>query len=109
MQVHILFFSLSWIEVLGTTYKPGGVVIISVETVPTFGLISDIIVLNTTNYLLVAKKMHTVCYNAHLHGYEVDHCEVQPEYVFLKQSHLVDHNMLGLYKKTYVILKYAVL
>ena len=83
--------------------------VISVETVPTFGLITDIIVLDTTDYFLVVKKMHTVHFNAHLHGYEIDHCELQPEYVFLKQSYLVDHNMLGLYKNTYVILKYAVL
>ena len=105
----ITLFSLTWIEVLGTTYKPGGIVVISVETVPTFGLISDVIVLDTTDYFLVVKKMHTVCFNAHLHGYEVDHCELQPEYFFLKQSHLADHNMLGFYKNSYVILKYTVL
>jgi len=106
-----LFFSVSWIEVLGTTYKPGEIVVVSVETVPTFGLITDIIVMDTTNYFLVIKKMHTICFNAHLHGYEVDYSGLQPEYTFLKQSHLVDHNTLGLYKKrfTYVILKYAVL
>ena len=56
--------------------------VISVETVPTFGLISDIIVLDTTDYSLVVKKMHTVCFNAHLHGYEVDQCKLQPEYFF---------------------------
>lgn len=82
--------------------------ILSVDTLPTFGIISDIIIFNTTDYFLVVQIMHTVCINSHYHGYEVEFDEAH--YDFVKQENLVDHNVLGLYKKgdNYVVLKYAI-
>ena len=107
--IYFLFsHSTTWVEILGTTYKPGGIVILSADTLPTFGVISDIIIFNTTNYFLVTQVMHTVCFNSHFHGYEVEFDE--QHYTFVKQENLVDHNVLGLYKKTdnFVVLKYAI-
>lgn len=105
----LLFYRLRWIEVLGTTYKPGGIVILSVQLQPRFGLISDIIVFDVDNYSLVCEVLHTECFHRHYHAYEVSH-DTSPSFVFVKQSDLADHSVLGLYKKGshFVSLKYHV-
>ena len=57
-----LLYRLRWITILGTCYRLGGVVILSVELVPTFGLISDIIILDVDDYYLVCEPLHTECF-----------------------------------------------
>ena len=46
---YYLQYRLQWIEILGTRYKPGGVVVLSVEDY-NFGLISDVIVFDVDDY-----------------------------------------------------------
>ena len=106
----IIFFSrLHWIEVLGTIYKPGGVVVLSVDLLPKFGYISDIIVFDVDNYSLVCEVLHTECFHKHYHAYEVSH-DTAPSFVFVKQSDLADHSVLGLYKLSrFVSLKYHIM
>ena len=97
----------TWIEVLGTRYSPGGVVVLSVQLVPVFGLICDILTFDVSDYFLVCETLITECFCSHYHAYEVSY-DSYPEYVFVKQSDLADHSVLGLYKSKYVVLKYNV-
>ena len=76
-----------------------------VESLPKFGLITDVIVLD---YYLVCEILHTPCFNSHFHCFGVEH-ESTPSYIFVKQNDLADHNILGLYKLLnfkLVVLKY---
>ena len=79
-----------------------------IESLPKFGLITDVIVLDTDDYYLVCEILHTTCFNSHFHGFGVEH-ESTPSYIFVKQNDLADHNILGLYKLLnfkLVVLKY---
>ena len=100
---------LNWIEVLGTCYKCGGIVVLSLNLLPNFGLILDIIILNVDDYFLVCEILHTICFNPHFHSYEVCH-HSSPSVVFVKQSDLVDYSVLAIYKKItdFVTLKYHI-
>lgn len=101
---------LNWIEVLGTKYMSGGVVILSGEPDYSFGLIVDVVVFDVDNYFLVCEILNTDCFNAHLHAFEVSH-SVPHAYSFVKQTNLADHSVLGLYKKggnMFIVLKYLV-
>ena len=66
-------YRLQWIEILGTRYKPGGTVVLSVEEDYTFGLISGIIVFSVDDYYIVYEELYTDYFNSHLHAYEVSH------------------------------------
>ena len=46
------------------------------------------------DYYLVCEELNTNCFNSHFHAHEVSH-DRNP---FVKQSDLVDHSVLGLYK-----------
>ena len=101
---------MNWIEVLGTRYKAGEVVILSVDSVPTFGLITDIIVREVDDYFLVCNQLHTDCFSHHYHAYEVSQYST-PLFIFVKQPDLASHSVLGLYHKLttdYVVLKYHI-
>ena len=95
---------------MGTRYKPGGTVVLSVEEDYNFGLISDIIVFSVDDYYIVCEELNTDCFNSHLHAYEVSH-DKEPSFVFVKQCDLADHSVLGLYKKeniSFIVCKYRV-
>ena len=109
-NTYIFVNRLNGIEVLGTRYKCGGIVVLSVNLLPNFGLISDIIILDVDNYFLDCETLHTICFNFHFHSYEICH-HTSPSFVFVKQSDLIDHSVLAIYKKTtdFVTLKYHVI
>ena len=54
-----LLFRLQWIEMNGTRYKKGGVVVLDMDLLPEFGVISDIIVFNTDEFYLVCDILFT--------------------------------------------------
>ena len=92
----------------GTIYKPGGVVVLSMEADPTFGLIEDIIVFSTDVFYLVCEELTTDCFNSHFHSYEVT-CSISKSFIMCEPSDLYDHNVLELYKLSghiFVTLKY---
>ena len=66
------------------------------NTIPTFGLISSILVTNTEDYILICEVLTTECFNAHFHSYEV-YKEQYPDYVVVKFCNLADHYCLSLY------------
>ena len=93
----------TWIKVLGTRYSPGRVVVLSVQLVHLFGLICDVLTFDVSVYFLVCETLITECFCSHYHAYEVSY-DNSPVYIFVKQSDLADHSVLGLYKFKYVVL-----
>ena len=85
---------------MGTKYKAGGVVVLSVEDY-NFGLIHD--VFNVDDYYLVCEELNTKCFNSHLHANEVSR-DRKPSFTFVKQSDLADHSVLV----CFVVSKYLV-
>ena len=94
----------------GITYKPGQIAIISSNLLPQFGMIADIIILDTDNIVIILEKLHTTAFISHFHCYEILY--VQPtEYILMKPSEFVDLSPLSLYKPpnhNFVSLKYYV-
>ena len=52
--------SVTWIEITGTRYSHGNVVVIDTDLVPVFSIIEDIIVDELMCYYFVLEKLHTV-------------------------------------------------
>ena len=102
--------SVTWIEITGTRYSHGNVVVIDTDLVPEFGIIEDIIVDALMCYYFVLEKLHTVCFSNHYHSFEVIK-HVPKEFFICKPSDLFDHAVLGLYHipqchSLFVCLKY---
>ncbi len=101
-------------EVNGIVYKPGGIVVLKIDLVPTFGIIVDILVLDVDNYFLVCEIVSTECFNSHFHAYELEKI-IYPTYLLRQVNQLPDHYMLSAYKLStypntlFVSLKYNLL
>lgn len=74
----------------GTEYKPNGAVVLEVDHIPTFGIITDILAMKVDNYYLVCELMDTECFNSHFHSYEISRY-ASPHYIICKFN---DHNKL---------------
>lgn len=61
---------------------------------PLFGVLIDIFFHNA-EYYFVCSVLHTECYNAHFHAYEVSNAPV--EYTVCTHSDLIDHHVLSRY------------
>ena len=86
---------ISWVEIDGTRYQKGSVVVLESYLSPVFGIIVDIIVRNSDQYYFVCDTVHTV-FSSHFHAYEVVKNSVA-EFVICSHSALVDHTVLTLY------------
>lgn len=85
---------LPWIEVHGTTYKRGSIVVLGVDLLPKFGVVRDITVCNTDIYYFVCEILVTECFSHHFHAYQA-HIQHPPFYNICKQSDLHDHTVLA--------------
>ena len=91
-----MYCSLSWIELYGTWYTYGGVVVIDSDLLPKFGVIKDVIMDSSFHFYFIVEVLHTICCMSHHHAHEViEHSP--PTYQLIKPSDLVDHSVLGLY------------
>ena len=116
-HLHNSFFfvsSISWVQLNGAMYKHGNIVVLSMDDVPTFGVIEDIIVLQTDVYYLVCSLLVTECFSHHFHAFQVH--KVQPtEYIISEPSTLHDTHVLGAYAipsnptAMYIPLKYQLM
>ncbi len=88
------FNRVSWIELCGTRYTSGDVVVATSDLLPQFGIIQEIIVHNLCYFLL--KLLHTICFSTHFHSFEVIN-NSPPVFSVIKPSDLFDHCVLGLY------------
>ena len=81
---------------------------LSMNLVPNFGLIHDILVFDVDTYYIVCEELVTLCFQSHFHSYEVMHKESMT-FSISKTSSLIDHNVIGLYNRSgsnFVTLKY---
>ncbi len=89
------FNRVSWIELCGTRYTSGDVVVATSNLLPQFGIIQEIIVDNLC-YLFFLELLHTICFSTHFHSFEVIN-NSPPVFSVIKPSDLFDHCVLGLY------------
>ena len=94
----------------GTEYKPGAVVVVSMDLLPLFGLIKDIIVFDVSEYYLVCELLQTICFDVHFHSYEVAHVHTHGT-ILCRPKDLIDRNVLGLYRRhsLFVTFKYNIM
>ena len=83
----------------GTKYCEGAVVVLASNscTLPTFGRIIDIVMVDVDIPLFVCEIFETEEFVAHLHAFVVKPQKPIPTTI-LKQSEFADHHVLGLYK-----------
>ena len=108
MIVHLCTHRVTWIQVEGVMYKPGGIVVLEMKLVPTFGIIKDLICLDVDNFYIILEKLHTEIFNPHYHAYEISY--LSREYSIISPAELPDSSVLSMYKKEqshFVPLKYS--
>lgn len=81
-------------EIHGILYKPGAIVVLDCDLMPVFGVVKEIVNINSCFYL-VCNLLHTVCFVHHIHAYEVQELSIVKP---IKVNSLYDHHPLGLYK-----------
>lgn len=119
LVTHKLYFSklefnellaVDWVEVKGTLYKPGMVIVVSCEELPEFGLIHQIILHEKNKIYFVFKILHFVCFNRHLHAFEVENPDNSKKYSSIENSILhtyVPCILVTLSDKYYVSVRHA--
>jgi hypothetical protein len=103
---------IKWVEIYGTTYKKGGVVVLDMNLLPEFGVITDIIVFNTDEFYLVCDVLFTHNFHHHLHCYLVSYDNSKNIFAIVKQKDLYDHSSLSIYERAnsfYIPLKYQLI
>ena len=103
------------ITIQGTTYAVGSVVALASDTIPVFGKILDILMVDVDDPYFVCEIFHTEDFDNHLHAYVVT-TQSPVQITFCKQPQLLDHHPLGLYElclyddtisTQYIVPKYA--
>lgn len=84
-------------QVHGTKYQEGSIVTLSSNTLPLFGRIINILVIDVDIVYFVCEMLETEEFNSHLHAFVVSTQKPIP-LVVLKQNELADFHVLGLYK-----------
>ena len=75
-------------------YKPGAVVVLDCDLMPVFGVVKEIVDINSKVYF-VCNALHTVCFVHHIHAYEVEDLNFMQ---VIKFEAIYDYHPLGLYK-----------
>lgn len=76
-------------------YKPKDVVL-SMDLVPTFGVIADITVSDTDDIIIICEVLKTENFSHHLHAYKT-HKQSSTEYWIGRQRDLYNHTVLAAY------------
>ena len=90
------------------------VVVLSMDDVPTFAAIEDIVLLQTDVYTLVCSLLVTECFLHHFHAFQT-HKAHPTKYIICKPSTLYDTYVLGAYAipsnptSMYIPLKYQLM
>ena len=105
-------FSSSWVEIIGTSYNIGAVVVVGMDLLPQFGLLKHIIISDVhANYILfVYQAVHTICFLPNLHVYEVE-IIAEDELLVVESFNLFDYKPLSIYQYhscSYISLKYHI-
>ena len=78
--------------VSGILYKPGALVVVKSNTLPQFGLIKDIIIVDVDDCYFVFSQLDTLCFNSHYHSYEVSYD--QSFLSVVRPSEMIDSHVL---------------
>lgn len=101
---------ISWVEVDGTKYRKGCVLVLESDLVPLFGVVEEIHCVSN-QYYFVCKCLHTECFSPHFHAYKVTKNFEELRYCTI--SDLSDHNPLSMYTlvshQMYVCMKYYII
>lgn len=106
--ITLWIFRLSWVEVDGSVYHTGDVVVLKNELLPTFGVIKDIIVMDVNGYFFVTEVLTTENFVEHYHSFEITK-QSPTIYDICQQKSLADHHVLSAYdveNSTMIPLKY---
>ncbi len=87
-------YSVSWVEVGGTVYKPGAFVVLADNILPKFHFIIDIIVFNVQQFMFLCKPYTTNCIIPHFNSYEIYETESCPV-LFCSYNNLLDYHPLS--------------
>lgn len=88
----------AWIEVQGTRYKTGTVVIYAItDDMPEVCLVADVLADNVGTYFLVLKQLSAPEYYSHYHAYTVDK-RSHTKTIICRQQDLCDHHSYSLYQ-----------
>ena len=89
---------MTWIQLQGTKYTKGCVVVLDTSEVqPIFGIIIDIILITADKPYLVCEVLTTEEFSAHLHSFVVKRVAKPVPIVFCQPNELSDYHTLGLY------------
>ena len=87
---------ISWVRIDGTLYCHNDVVVLSNELLPTFGIIEDLLFVNSINYF-ICNKLVTQCFIEPFHSYETLKSDPS-SFCIHKHSDFFNHNTLCAYK-----------
>ncbi len=90
-------YSVKWIEISGTRYSHGSVVVTGTDLVPNFGIIEEIMVDELMFFYFVLEELQTLCFSSHYHSFEVTY-HTPEMYLICKPSDLLGHAVLSLYQ-----------
>ena len=100
MYVPNFLYSVTWVNIHGTVYKPGTVVVLSNCILPEFGEILELLMYTTymdkSQCLFMCKLYVTNSFNAHFHSFEV-YEDTSCQTVFVSQSNLADYHVLSIH------------
>ena len=77
-------------------YRKKDIVVLTMDLVPTFGMIVDIIVTGMDNILLICEVLQTEIFKHHVHAYKALKPSI-PEYWIGRQRDLFNHTVLTAY------------
>jgi len=97
VKIHKNSFRVKWIQVQGTKYIEGSVVVLgSTEILPAFGLIIDILITKVDNPYFVCEVLYTEEFSVHFHSFVITRQTPIPISFCTPDEH-ADHHTLGLY------------
>ena len=102
--------SVSWIEISGTRYKIGSIIIHKSELIPGFTKIVDIVMINPTLSYFVCSEYETLYFSHHYHAYAVH--EYSSNVQVIQYSDFMDHNVFTTYNindTLYIPMKYHII
>ena len=95
---HCISYRVAWIQLQGTKYIEGSVVVLDTsEILPIFGIIFNILLIKADQPYLVCEVLHTEEFSAHLHSFIITREDKPVSIVFREPHELSDYHILGLY------------
>lgn len=102
-------YEIRFVDVKGTTYKPGMVIVIDASEIPVFGKIEKVFLLNNQEIFFVCKKFITLYFENHYYAFKFKTINGEEESVLVQHKEIHDfYPVLITYKEDcqYISSKY---